>query len=61
MNATASTRLTHPVEWVLLIAIVLLAIVFRFAQFGQVPPGLHYDEAIDARLAQEIRAGARPI
>jgi hypothetical protein len=26
-----------------------------------VPPGLHYDEAIDARLAQEIRAGVRPI
>jgi 4-amino-4-deoxy-L-arabinose transferase-like glycosyltransferase len=61
MNATASTRLTRPVEWVLLIAIVLIAIVFRFAQLGQVPPGLHYDEAIDARLAQEIRAGARPI
>ncbi len=30
-------------------------------QFNQVPPGLHYDEAIDAKLAQEIRAGATPL
>ena len=43
------------------IAIVLIAIIFRFAQFNQVPPGLHYDEAIDAKLAQEIRAGSTPI
>lgn len=43
------------------IAIVLIAIIFRFAQFNQAPPGLHYDEAIDAKLAQEIRAGATPL
>jgi 4-amino-4-deoxy-L-arabinose transferase-like glycosyltransferase len=49
------------IEAVLLIAIVLIAIIFRLAAFKQVPPGLHYDEAIDAKLAQEIRAGAWPI
>jgi 4-amino-4-deoxy-L-arabinose transferase-like glycosyltransferase len=49
------------IEVSLLIAIVLIAIIFRFAAFAQVPPGLHYDEAIDAKLAQEIRAGAWPI
>ena len=49
------------IEAVLLIAIVLIAIIFRFAQFKQVPPGLHYDEAIDAKLAQEVHSGAWPI
>src|SRR5574341_368761 len=49
------------IEAALLIAIVLIAIIFRFAAFNQVPPGLHYDEAIDAKLAQEIRSGAWPI
>jgi 4-amino-4-deoxy-L-arabinose transferase-like glycosyltransferase len=44
-------------EWLLLAAIVLVAVVLRFAQFGDVPPGLHYDEAIDAKLAQDVRAG----
>lgn len=46
------------IEGPIVIAIVLIAIIFRFAQFNQVPPGLHYDEAMDAKLAQEIRAGA---
>ena len=49
------------IEVPFVIAIVLIAIIFRFAQFNQVPPGLHYDEAIDAKLAQEIRAGATPL
>jgi 4-amino-4-deoxy-L-arabinose transferase-like glycosyltransferase len=48
-------------EAALLIAIVLIAIIFRFAAFTQIPPGLHYDEAIDAKLAQDIRSGAWPI
>jgi 4-amino-4-deoxy-L-arabinose transferase-like glycosyltransferase len=49
------------IEVLLLIAIVLIAIIFRFAAFNQAPPGLHYDEAIDAKLAQEIRSGAWPL
>ncbi len=54
-------QILRKIEAVLLIAIVLIAIIFRFAAFNQVPPGLHYDEALDAKLAQEIRSGAWPI
>jgi 4-amino-4-deoxy-L-arabinose transferase-like glycosyltransferase len=56
-----SRQISRKIEAVLLIAIVLIAIIFRIAAFNQVPPGLHYDEAIDAKLAQEIRSGAWPI
>jgi 4-amino-4-deoxy-L-arabinose transferase-like glycosyltransferase len=61
MKPAASPRITRTVEILLLIAIVVVAIIFRFAYFKQIPPGLHYDEAFDARLAQQIRAGAWPI
>jgi 4-amino-4-deoxy-L-arabinose transferase-like glycosyltransferase len=54
-------HIPRKIEAILLIAIVLIAIIFRFAAFNQVPPGLHYDEAIDAKLAQEIRSGAWPL
>ena len=57
MNLAAQARFPRSAQVILLIVIVLVAIVFRFAQFGQTPPGLHYDEAIDAKLAQDIRAG----
>ena len=53
-------QIPRSIEASLLIAIVLIAIIFRFAAFNQVPPGLHYDEAIDAKLAQDIRSGAWP-
>jgi 4-amino-4-deoxy-L-arabinose transferase-like glycosyltransferase len=56
-----AVHVPRKIEAALLIAIVLIAIVFRFAAFNQVPPGLHYDEAVDAKLAQEIRSGAWPI
>jgi 4-amino-4-deoxy-L-arabinose transferase-like glycosyltransferase len=56
-----SRQIPRKIEVLLLIAIVLIAIIFRFAAFNQVPPGLHYDEAIDAKLAQEIRSGAWPL
>src|SRR5512137_1909835 len=56
-----SRQFSRKTETLLLIAIVLIAIIFRFAAFKQVPPGLHYDEAIDAKLAQEIRSGAWPV
>jgi 4-amino-4-deoxy-L-arabinose transferase-like glycosyltransferase len=54
-------RVPRKIEAGALIAIVLIAIIFRCAAFNQVPPGLHYDEAIDAKLAQEIRSGVWPI
>jgi 4-amino-4-deoxy-L-arabinose transferase-like glycosyltransferase len=47
--------------WAAFIGIVLLAAFFRFYAMDQVPPGPHYDETIDARLALDIRAGARPV
>lgn len=49
------------VEWIAFAAVVLLAAFFRFYALDSIPPGLHYDEAIDAHLAQDIRAGARPV
>ncbi len=53
----SSFQIPRRLEWFALITIVLVAIAFRFEQFDQVPPGLHYDEAIDAHIAQEIRSG----
>lgn len=61
MNVATQVRWPRRIERLFLIAIVFVAIAFRFAQFNEVPPGLHYDEAIDAHLAQEIRSGAWPI
>jgi 4-amino-4-deoxy-L-arabinose transferase-like glycosyltransferase len=37
------------------------AMVFRLWQLEHVPPGLHYDEAIDLKQALRVVAGARPI
>ncbi len=37
------------------------AVFFRLWQLEHVPPGLHYDEAIDLRQAFRVVAGARPI
>ena len=57
MNLVMPDRVPRRAEWIALIAIVLMAIIFRFQQFGEVPPGLHYDEAIDAKLAQDVHSG----
>ncbi|MBP8001963.1 MAG: hypothetical protein KA314_04010 [Chloroflexi bacterium] len=52
---------TH--RWELLGVMVWLAaaILFRTRDLLAVPPGLHYDEAIDLRQALNIVAGARPL
>lgn len=43
-------------------AIVLLAAFFRLYRLDQLPPGLHYDEAFNATMAQRVLAGVeRPI
>jgi hypothetical protein len=55
------TRKAQYVEWIAFVGVVLLAVLFRFYALDSVPAGLHYDEAIDAHLAQDIRAGARPV
>lgn len=51
----------HHIAWIAFVAVLLLAAFFRFYALDATPPGLHYDEAIDAHLALDIRAGARPI
>ena len=60
-NTAVQVHWFRRIEWILLIATVVVAIVFRFTHFNEVPPGLHYDEAIDAHLAQEIRSGTWPV
>jgi hypothetical protein len=52
---------TPYVEWIAFTVVVLMAAFFRFYALDSIPPGLHYDEAIDAHLAQDIRAGAWPV
>src|SRR3989304_2102557 len=61
MNNGTRTRSTQYAQWIALVAVVLLAAFFRFYALDSIPPGLHYDEAIAAHLALDIRAGARPI
>ena len=58
---SAGASVTFHAEWVAFVVVVLLAAFFRFYALDSIPPGLHYDEAIDAHLAQDIRAGARPV
>jgi hypothetical protein len=41
--------------WAAFVGVVLLAAFFRFYAMNQVPPGPHYDETIDARLAKASR------
>ena len=44
-----------------LLFIIGVALLFRLWQLDSVPPGLHFDEAIDLRWGHNIVAGARPI
>src|SRR3990170_3719302 len=41
----------------LMTLILLIAAALRLAQVGDLPPGLHYDEAADTILAREIAEG----
>ena len=52
---------TRWIEIIALLAIISVALLFRLWQLGSVPPGLHYDEAIDLRWGHNIVTGARPI
>ena len=42
-------------------AIVLLAAAFRFYRLLDFPPGFHFDEAIDLKIALDVVHGARPL
>ncbi len=48
-------------EWLVLLAITLLAGALRFYQLGVVPPGPQFDEAFNALDAQLVLAGNRPL
>ncbi len=44
-----------------LIGVILAAAALRWSALDRVPPGLHFDEAVYGLMAEEIRAGARPV
>jgi 4-amino-4-deoxy-L-arabinose transferase-like glycosyltransferase len=56
-----STHINTAVEVTAVLLILILALFFRFWRLDSVPPGLHFDEAIDVRQGLHILDGARPI
>ncbi len=42
-------------------AILLVALAFRLYRLVAFPPGFHFDEAIDLKIALDVLGGARPI
>ncbi|MBK8046052.1 MAG: hypothetical protein IPK16_02305 [Anaerolineales bacterium] len=48
-------------DWLILLAIMLLAAALRFFQLGVTPPGPQFDEAFNAIDAEQIMAGNRPL
>ena len=59
MNTQPESRITHdaPRYWWLLILTLLVAALLRLWQIGTLPPGLHYDEAADTIIAEQIARG----
>lgn len=55
------TRLTRQAEIALVTVILLAAAGLRLIALDQVPPGLHHDEVIIARVAQDILQGRMAI
>ena len=50
------------VDLALLLVILLVALFLRLYGLGDIPPGLHYDEAANAILASDIARGeAHPL
>ncbi|MBI3941634.1 MAG: glycosyltransferase family 39 protein [Chloroflexi bacterium] len=45
----------------LILLLTLLGLALRLVQLNQIPPGLHFDEAVYGLLARDILDGARPI
>ena len=48
-------------DWIVLLALVLLATGLRFHGLGVVPPGFQFDEAYNASDAANVLAGDRPL
>ena len=48
-------------ELLALLGITLLAALLRFWRLGELPPGIHVDEAFNLLDAREVLAGWRPV
>lgn len=59
MNTHHAVRSTPyaPRLWWLLVFVLLVAAFLRLWQIGALPPGLHYDEAADTIIAEQIARG----
>ncbi len=50
---TATHRISSR-EWIAIIAMLLLAFALRTIDLTRVPPGLHNDEVVAAKFAEEV-------
>ena len=48
-------------DWIILLAVTLLAAALRFYQLGVIPPGPQFDEAFNAIDAEQVMDGNRPL
>ena len=44
-------------EWIILLAILLIAFAFRTIDLTRVPPGLHNDEVVAAKITETVVNG----
>lgn len=58
-----TTHRRYPVllEVLALLAILAVAVILRFYRLIDFPPGFHYDEAIDLKIALDVFGGTRPL
>src|SRR3989304_5215866 len=67
MHAKRATRNTHcavrnrRIEWLAVMALLLIAAAFRFYALPDLPLGIDQDEIINAIAIRGISAGERPI
>ena len=54
-------RRPFPAEWILLLAVTIVAAALRFYAIGRLPPGLYHDEAFNGLDALRVLEGERPI
>jgi 4-amino-4-deoxy-L-arabinose transferase-like glycosyltransferase len=48
-------------DWMILLALTVLAAVLRFYKLGTIPPGFQFDEAFNALDASRVLQGERPL
>lgn len=54
-------RVSLAIELAALAAALAVALAFRLYRLGEFPPGFHFDEAIDLKIAFDVLRGARPL